>query len=91
MYAHVLDLCGTSAKNVQLNEWGCTMRGNKEIPLATLFKNTTIIMRNPLPEYVERVTCIICYSILDSVANGISLLPQFFARCIPSLHPHSFS
>ena len=42
----------TSAKIIQLNEWGCRdgmhHRGNKEIPLySNTIKDTSTIMRNP--------------------------------------------
>ena len=54
-------------------------------PLSNIIKDSSTIMRNPLPEYVGRG----CASILDTIAKGISLFPRFFAWCIPSLHPYS--
>ena len=77
----------TSAKIIQLNEYGCRdapcekswKQGN---PLSNTIKDTSTSMRNPLPKYVGRVTHD-CASILDSIAKGISLFPRFFAWCIP--------
>ena len=38
----------------------------------------------------ERLLMIVLVYILDSIAKGITLFPQFFAWYIPSLRPHSF-
>ena len=72
----------TSAKIIQLNEYGCRdapcekswKQGN---PLSNTIKDTSTIMRNPLSLYEYA-------SILDSIAKGISLFPRFFAWCIPT-------
>ena len=86
----------TSAKIIQLNEWGCRNgmhheknRGNKVIPLAILSRILAQSCLTPLPQLCrEGLRMIVLASILDSIAKGITLFPRFFAWCIPSLHPH---
>ena len=62
VYTHTYNvyMC-TSAKFIQLNEWGCRDGmhhaknwGNKEIPLYSKDTRTIMRVRNPLPEYVGR-------------------------------------
>ena len=53
-------------------------RGNKVIPLAILSR---ILAHNSGKGVTHD-----CASILDSIAKGITLFPQFFACCIPSIH-----
>ena len=57
--------------------------GNKEIPLAILSRILAQSCVTLCLNYVGRVTHD-CASILDSIAKGISLFPQFFAWCIPT-------
>ena len=57
-------------------------------PLSNTIKDTSTIMQGGL-------RMIVLYSILDSIAKGISLFPRFFAWCIPysfifTLVPHIF-
>ena len=71
-----------------MNEYGCRdapcekswKQGN---PLSNTIKDTSTIMLTLCLNYVGRVTHD-CASILDSIAKGISLLPRFFAWCIPT-------
>ena len=58
-------------------------RGNKEIPLAILSRILAQSCVTLCLNYVGRVTHD-CASILDSIAKGISLFPQFFTWCIPT-------
>ena len=63
-----------------MNEYGCRdapckkswKQGN---PLSNTIKDTSTIMRNPLPESFREGLRMICASILDSIAKGISLFP----------------
>ena len=69
----------TSGKIIQLNEYGCRDAPCKKswkqgYPLSNTIKDTSTIMRNPLPELCRAG---LCMSILDSIAKGISLLPRF--------------
>ena len=66
-------------------------RGNKVIPLAILSR--ILAQSCVTPPYIIKakgLRMIVLYSILDSIAKGITLFPRFFAWCIPSLHLHSF-
>ena len=66
-----------------MNEYGCRdapcekswKQGN---PLSNTIKDTSTVTL-----FRQRVTHD-CASILDSIANGISLFPRFFAWCIPT-------
>ena len=78
----------TSAKIIQLNEWGCRdgmhhakNRGNRVIPN---INDTSTIMRNPFALGMLGGVTHDCASILDSIAKGIILFPQFFAWRIPT-------
>ena len=95
-------VCGTSAKIIPLNEWGCSYRdcvyhaknrGNKEIPLAILSR---ILAQSCItPPYIIQakvLRVIVLVSLIVLLRVYISLFSQYFAWCIPSLHPpHSFN
>ena len=57
-------------------------RGNKD-PLSNTIKDTSTIMRNPLPELCREGLRMIVLVSLIVLLRG-SLFPRFFAWCIPT-------
>ena len=72
---------------------GCTSRRKivetKEIPLAILSR---ILPHSCVTLCLAMLGGVMhdCVSVLDSIAKGFPCFYDFFAWCIPSLHPHSF-
>ena len=90
MALHVQNLCTTSAKIIQLNEYGCRdapcekswKQGN---PFSYTIKDTSTIMRNPLPELCREglrmivlVSLIVLLSCFHDFSHGASLHPYSF-------------
>ena len=87
-HTHTHTHYSTSAKIIQLNEYGCRdapceQSWKQGIPLAILSRILAQSCVTLCLNYVGRVTHD-CANILDSIAKGISLFPRFFAWCIPT-------
>ena len=84
----------TSAKIIQLNEYGCRdapcekswKQGN---PLSNTIKDTSTIMRNPLPELCREGLRMIVLVSLIVLLRGFPCFHDFSHGA--SIHPYSFS
>ena len=87
-------ICGTSVKIIQLNEYGCRdapcekswKQGN---PLSNTIKDTSTIMRNPLPELCREGLRMIVLVSLIVLLRGFPCFHDFSHGA--SLHPYSFN
>ena len=78
------NLCILQVQKSFIEEYGCT-----DAPCEKSWKQgsntTSTIMRNPLPELCREGLCMICGSILASIAKGIPCFHDF-SWCIPNIH-----
>ena len=81
----------TSAKIVQLNEWGCRdgmhyakNHGNIGNPLSNTIKYTSTIMRNPLPELCREGLRMIVLVSLIVLLRGFPCFHDFSHGSIPT-------
>ena len=84
----------TSAKIIQLNEYGCRdapcekswKQGN---PLSNTIKDTSTILRNPLSDLCREGLCMIVLVSLIVLRRGFPCFHDFSHGA--SLHPYSFN
>ena len=84
----------TSGKIIQLNEYGCRDAPCKKsckqgYPLSNTIKDTSTIMRNPLPELCREGLRMIVLVSLIVLLRGYPCLHDFLHGA--SLHPYSFN
>ena len=89
---YCVDILYTSAKIIQLNEYGCRdapcekswKQGN---PLSNTIKDISTFMRNPLPALCTEGLRMIVLVSLIVLLRGFPCFPRFFAWCIdPYIH-----
>ena len=80
-----LVLSTTSGKIIQLNEYVC----KQGYPLSNTIKDTSTIMRNPLPELCREGLRMIVLVSLIVLLRGYPCLHDFLHGA--SLHPYSFN
>ena len=84
----------TSGKIIQLNEYGCRDAPCKKswkqgYPLSNTIKDTSTIMRNPLPELCREGLRMIVLVSLIVLLRGYPCFHDFLHGA--SLHPYSFN